>query len=166
MAINTQNDGMLDALDIMPREPDMEISHRDDVKHLAILRRGNMWYHKSIPFPKDVRVVISQEIYLWMEEHAVDFVSSDDGEVTGKAKFQYIEDYTGPEPVGTALDEFEDLDDDKLRRKEAYREPYRAPVVRSPRSRLETRAERAARVEETLPAMRTEVPVRPRTRTR
>ena len=155
------NAPMIDAVHGFVDQDEGAVSLSDSgIKHIAILRRGNVWYHKHVPFHKGVRVVISDEMFFWMEENAVDYTSSlEDREVTGKAKFEYQMNYKGPEPVGTSLDAFEDKDDDKLRRREAYREPYRPPVSRAvPRTRSVITEEHDVEGRQQI------VPVRQRTR--
>ena len=101
-------------------------------KYVAILRRGNYydlnWKGTSIIFHKGCRVVIDDDIRDHLEDDSgVDYVASEDLEVTGKHKFEY-RDYDGAEPIGRSLDPFKDQDDDRNLRRNAPKEPARDPA--------------------------------------
>lgn len=104
----------------------------DEPKYLATLVRGKVWSVKDIVFHENCRVVIGDELKARLEDHANDYALQGgdqsaagpqlDADVVCMEKF-YIEPYDGSAKIGTALDKFEDGENDDNRKREAIRQP-------------------------------------------
>jgi hypothetical protein len=121
----------------------------EEAKFLATLVRGEHYSLRNFAWDIGRTIVVGESQMLHLEEHAVDSISTSDGEGLTKDKFEF-EPYEGDHPIG-----YKFPSDDEVDAKE-----------RAAKQRERSRRIALARMEPKAPTPRAEAAPRSRSRTR